>query len=131
MKHFLAMACASALLAACASGPGQSALTPRQSIYAAQGLLVGLESAATAYATLPRCGPPGLVVCSDRTVLAKLIPAKDAARASVNAAVAIARDPAAAQDKLVLALHSADAAVRVLQALVPAPALPAQPAQVQ
>jgi hypothetical protein len=60
-------------------------------------------------------------VCSDRTVVAKIVAAKDAARGTVKAAVQIARDPDASQDKLVLALHSAEAAVRVLQALIPPP----------
>lgn len=128
MKRILALACAGVLLAACATVAG---LTPGQSIYATKGLLTGLEEAATSYALLPRCGPPGLVVCSDRAVLAELVPAKDAARSAVNAAEAVARDPAATQDKLVLATRSADAAVRTLQAFIPAPAGPAQSAKVR
>jgi hypothetical protein len=118
MRRFLALAFAGLLLTACATGQG---LSPRQSIYATEGALTGAELLAASYAGLPHCGVRGVIVCSDRTVVAKIVAAKDAARGTVKAAVQIARDPDASQDKLVLALHSAEAAVRVLQALIPPP----------
>jgi hypothetical protein len=85
-------------LSACSTANQPPQVTAAQDVYALRGTFDAALKTANAYAALPACTATGSPVCSDGTAVLKLQAIADAASASLSAAEASVRNPAAFDD---------------------------------
>lgn len=106
---------------------GCSTMNPQQAAFALKSQYSVTIAAADAYGKLPFCGGT-VIVCADRTVVAKIKTAKDVASPAMQAVEAAVRDPAFNQGAYSSVLVAAREALAALAKIIPQlPHPPAHP----
>jgi hypothetical protein len=108
----LALFCACAL-SGCAGAPR----SPAQAIFALQAGYDAALDIAVAYAGLPRCGPDGLLLCSDRALVRQVHSAAHKAWIALQAVQSLARAQNPDPSALATARTAAELALAALTAL--------------
>lgn len=118
MKHLFAIG-ALALLAGCATGATGATPSQQNVVLASKNSLVGAQTLAIQYTSLPRCGAPtSPPLCSDAAVVTGIRKANSDAVVALDAAEKAVRDPTATSSAINEAIAAATNAITALQTIV-------------